>query len=76
MRLSETLKMTRQKAFLSQEAFSKEIGVSVSSINRWETGKSKPNLSAMKKLKDFCQKYELSYTEIESEWFNNNSDKE
>jgi len=70
MRLSDVLKMTRQKAFLSQDEFAGQIGVSVSTINRWETGKVKPNLTAMKKLKDFCLKNNLSYENIESEWFN------
>ena len=36
MRFSEVIKQTRQKAFLSQEEFSKERHVSVSTINRWE----------------------------------------
>lgn len=67
--LSEIIKMTRQKAFLSQEAFAKELQVSVSTINRWETGKVKPNLTAMKKLKQFCGKHTLSYEDIETEWF-------
>lgn len=42
---------------------------SVSTINRWETGKVKPNLAAMKSLKEFCEKYKLPYDEIETEWF-------
>lgn len=67
--LSEQIKLIRQKAFLSQVAFAKEIGVAYSTINRWETGKSKPNLSAMKSLKDYCQTNYLSFDEIEKEWF-------
>lgn len=70
MQLGDAIKIVRQKAFLSQEAFSNEINVSVSSINRWETGKVKPNLTAMKKIKAFCEKYNLSYNDIENEWFN------
>lgn len=70
MQLGDAIKIVRQKAFLSQEAFSNEINVSVSSINRWETGKVKPNLTAMKKIKAFCEKYNLSYDDIENEWFN------
>ena len=72
--LSERIKTSRQKAFLSQDAFAKEIGVAYSTINRWETGKSKPNLSAMKKLKQFCGKYNLSYEDIEKEWFNHSQE--
>ncbi len=70
MQLGDAIKIVRQKAFLSQEAFSNEINVSVSTINRWETGKVKPNLTAMKKIKTFCEKYNLSYDDIENEWFN------
>lgn len=72
--LSERIKTSRQKAFLSQDAFAKEIGVAYSTINRWETGKSKPNLSAMKKLKQFCGKYNLPYEDIEKEWFNHSQE--
>lgn len=68
--LSDILKKTRQKAFLTQEAFANEMKVSVSTINRWETGRVKPNLTAMKNLKQFCEQYGLSYEDIESEWFN------
>lgn len=67
--LPETIKITRQKAFLSQDAFANELNVSVSTINRWETGKVKPNLTAMKNLKDFCERHSLSYEDIEKERF-------
>ena len=67
--LSESIKKARQKAFLSQDAFANELHVSVSTINRWETGKVKPNLTAMKSIKLFCEKYYLPYEEIEEEWF-------
>lgn len=71
MRLSEALRIMRQKAFLSQEIFADELHVSVSTINRWETGKAKPNLSALKNIKQFCEKNNLSYETIEKEWFSN-----
>lgn len=67
--LPDTIKITRQKAFLSQDAFANELNVSVSTINRWETGKVKPNLTAMKNIKEFCERHELSYENIEKEWF-------
>lgn len=69
MSLKETIKTTRQKAFMSQEAFADKLCVSVATINRWENGKSKPNLSALKNLKQFCEEYNLSYSDIETEWF-------
>ena len=66
--VSNTIKKMRQKIFLSQEKFAKELNVSVSTINRWETGKVKPNLTAMKKLKRFCEKNNLKFDVLESEW--------
>lgn len=68
--LSEEIKKARQKAFLSQDAFAKKLGVAYSTINRWETGRSKPNLSAMKAIKEFCSQSDIPYEEIEKEWFN------
>lgn len=65
---SEELKKIRKKCFLSQEAFGREIGVSFSSINRWEGGKSKPNMNAMKKLKNFCDIHDIDFTTLEEQW--------
>lgn len=69
MKLSEEIKSIRQKALYSQESFSSELGVSVSTINRWETGKVKPNITAMKHIREFCIKNNISYDEIEKLWF-------
>lgn len=74
MSLSETIKVTRQKAFLTQDAFAEVLHVSVATINRWENGKSKPNLTAMKNMKKFCEDNNLSYEAIENEWFNNHQE--
>ena len=49
--------------------FASAIHVTSATINRWEKGKSKPNLTAMKNIKEFCNKYDLSYEKIEREWF-------
>ena len=68
MSLSETIYNTRIKALLSQEEFAKVLNVSVGTINRWENGKTKPNMIAMKAIKNFCKEKELSYELIESEW--------
>ena len=59
MSLSESIKSTRQRAFMSQEMFASIIQVSIGTINRWENGKSKPNITAMKRIKDFCEDNEL-----------------
>ena len=69
MSLPEILKITRQKAFMSQELFANALNVSVATINRWENGKCKPNLTAMKHINEFCKDHNLPYDEIEEEWF-------
>lgn len=70
MSYSDEIKKIRKKCFLSQEAFGREIGVSFSSINRWEGGKSKPNMAAMKKLKNFCDIHGIDFTALEEQWNN------
>lgn len=74
MSLSDTLKQTRQKLFMSQEDFAATIHVSVATINRWENGRSKPNLTAMKNIKAFCIENNLPFEEIENEWRSHSSE--
>ena len=74
MLLSELIKQTRQKLFMSQDDFATEINVSVATINRWENGKSKPNLTAMKSIKGFCTQNNLPFEEIENEWHSNSKE--
>lgn len=68
MSLSESIKNMRMKALLSQEELAKVLGVTAGTINRWEHGKTKPNISAMKNIRAFCAHNELPYEKIESEW--------
>lgn len=70
MSLCELVRNMRKRALLSQEDFAQLINVSVGTINRWENGKSKPNIMAMKKIKTFCEERSISFEEIESEWLN------
>ncbi len=59
MSIPEALKYIRKVSFLSQEALAKELGVAYSTVNRWETGKTKPNYQAMKKIDMFCKKQSI-----------------
>lgn len=70
MVFSEIITNARKRAFLTQEQFAIEIHSSVASINRWENGRGKPNLTTMKNIKSFCIKNCIPYDEIESEWLN------
>lgn len=55
MNYSDAIKDLRKKNLLSQTDFAKEIGVSFSTVNRWETGKSKPNYRALKRIDEYCK---------------------
>ena len=68
MSFSEELKSIRQHSFLSQEAFARELNVSFSSVNRWEGGRAKPNLNAMKNIKAFCEAHDIDFSSLEREW--------
>lgn len=61
MSFSEDIKRIRRKAFLTQEEFAKEIGVSFATVNRWETGKARPNLKTMKLIDDYCKRNEIDF---------------
>ncbi len=61
MSFSEDIKRIRRKAFLTQEDFAKEIGVSFATVNRSATGKAKPNLTTMKLIDDYCKRNEIDF---------------
>ena len=70
MILPEAIKRLRTRYFLTQEDFANKLGVAFSTVNRWEQGKSKPNLVAMKNIKAFCDENDIAYKEIEEAWLN------
>lgn len=49
MSIANEIKGIRQSCFFSQNSFAEELGVSYSTVNRWETGKTVPNCSMMRK---------------------------
>jgi len=61
MAFSEEIKRIRHKALMSQEDFAKEIGVSCITVTRWETGKAKPNLKAMRLIDSYCKKNGINF---------------
>ena len=61
MNFQESIKQLRQSQFLSQEAFAKELGISFTTVNRWETGKAKPTYKTMKLINDYCQAHNIDF---------------
>ena len=53
------IKRLRNKMFLTQSEFAKELGVSIASVARWETGDNEPTMKVKKKLNDLFIKYKL-----------------
>ena len=44
MSLGETIRITRQKSFYTQEEFAHKLNVALSTVNRWELNKAKPSV--------------------------------
>lgn len=68
MSLPDSIKLIRQKLFLNQQEFADALGVGLTTVNRWEGGKSIPNLVAIKKIKQYCEKNDISFETVETEW--------
>ena len=65
MSFSEDIKRIRRKAFLTQEDFAKEIGVSFATVNRWENKQALPSKLAVKSFLDFCENNFIDTTDLE-----------
>ena len=68
MNFPEEIKKIRQRSFLTQQDFAKKIGVAFSTVNRWESGRAKPNLKTMKSINIFCLDNNIPYETIEESW--------
>lgn len=53
---SDTVKKVRRQLGLSQEGLAQELGVSFTTINRWENGKTVPFKLARTQFDTFCAK--------------------
>lgn len=61
MSFSTEIKNIRLNSFLSQTEFAQKLGVSFTTVNRWENGKAVPNLKARKAIDDFCKENKIDY---------------
>ena len=68
MSLSDEIILIRKKGFCTQMEFAERIGVSFSTVNRWETGKMSPNVSTRKRLKAYCEALNLEFGNVEDAW--------
>lgn len=57
------IKKLRNKMLLTQSEFAKELGVSIASVARWETGENEPTMKVRRKLQALFKKYNLEVEE-------------
>lgn len=58
--MQEMIRMIREKTGLSQTAFGDALGVSFSTVNRWENGKALPNKIAQLGMHDLAKDKSIS----------------
>lgn len=46
----------------SQSEFAKELGVSIASVARWESGENEPTMKVKRKLAPLFEKYNIDIT--------------
>ena len=71
MKFTEKLKSLRNNVGLTQEAAAEQIGVSVTSLQNWESGVNKPSMSNVRKIAEVyetgCDELAVSMLEDEGE---------
>lgn len=55
MKFSQAILRLRESLHLTQMAFAKELGVSFTSVNRWENEAQQPSPLAIKTLQVYCR---------------------
>jgi DNA-binding transcriptional regulator YiaG len=54
--LAKKIRGLRSKLGLTQEQFAAKVGVTFSTVNRWESGKSKPSPLAMRQIEELMER--------------------
>ena len=67
MTFADAILKLRSERRLSQTQFAKELGVSYTSVNRWENGRSFPTKMMRLVIRRYCEKHhlEFSYEEVD-----------
>jgi transcriptional regulator with XRE-family HTH domain len=59
MDYAKLIKELREVLIISQTELAEMLGVSFSTVNRWENGKHEPTIKAKKKLRELFLKYKI-----------------
>ena len=74
MSLPDEITLVRKKGLCTQIEFAERVGVSYYTVNRWETGKMSPNMSAMKRIKAYCEALGIEFENVENAWLEKNTE--
>ena len=66
----ELIKHVRSQLNLTQEELAHELGVSFSTVNRWENGQTKPIKIALKQFTNYCEQ-QIEQGKLDLEGFQN-----
>ncbi len=68
MTLSQKIKYIRVERLLSQQEFADAVGVSYSTVSRWEREHRKPQARAIGKLIIWCKENGVDITDLEDSY--------
>ncbi len=60
MKYSQILKELRDKLFMTQTELAQMLGVSYTTVCRWETGVSKPRMKNRKQIVQLCKENNIN----------------
>lgn len=66
MEFKDKVKAVRAKLFITQGQLAKEIGCTLSTVNRWENGRKPPSFILEQKFKKFCIDNGINLAELQT----------
>ncbi|MCH5160278.1 MAG: helix-turn-helix transcriptional regulator [Clostridiales bacterium] len=67
MEFKDKVKIVRKNILMiSQEDLAKKLGVAFATVNRWESGRCKPNYSAQRAFAEFCKNNNIDVDSLEN----------
>lgn len=63
MTYAEGIKVLRKEMLISQKELANKLGVSFTSVNRWENGRYSPTIKVKRKLKPLFSAYDIKVEE-------------
>ncbi len=67
MNYKKLVKDLRDRMILSQSEFAELLGISFSTVNRWETGRHEPTIKVKRKLVELCKENNIDIENYRSQ---------